>query len=227
MNAMKQEAPERQEIQEIEELLPWHAAGTLSRRDAQRVEEALAQDPELARRYALVRDELGETIHLNETLGAPSARALEKLFAQIDAEPARRQVSLNLGSRISEFFASLTPRTLALASGAAVLAILVQAGFIAGVMLNETKTGGYQTASAPTTAPDAGTFALIRFAPQASADDVTKFLETNKLSVASGPTAGGLYKVRVAVTGIPKAELARIVKKLQEDKVVGFIATTE
>jgi len=112
MNAMKQEAPERQEI---EELLPWHAAGTLSRRDAQRVEEALAQDPELARRYALVRDELGETIHLNETLGAPSARALEQLFAKIDAEPARRQgsfnASLNLGSRISEFFASLTPRT--------------------------------------------------------------------------------------------------------------------
>ena len=150
MNATKQEAPERQEI---EELLPWHAAGTLSRRDAQRVEEALARDPELARRYALVRDELGETIHFNETLGAPSARALEQLFAKIDAEPARRQgssnVSLNLGSRISEFFASLTPRTLALASGAAVLAILVQAGFIAGVMLNETKTGGYQTTSAP------------------------------------------------------------------------------
>ena len=39
--------------------------------------------------------------------------------------------------------------------------------------------------------------------------------------------AGGLYKVRVAVTGIPKAELARIVKKLQEDKAVGFIAATE
>ena len=38
---------------------------------------------------------------------------------------------------------------------------------------------------------------------------------------------GGLYKVRVAMTGLPKAELARIVKKLQEDKVVGFIATTE
>ncbi len=27
---------------ELEELLPWHAAGTLSRRDAQRVEAALA-----------------------------------------------------------------------------------------------------------------------------------------------------------------------------------------
>jgi hypothetical protein len=29
------------------------------------------------------------------------------------------------------------------------------------------------------------------------------------------------------MTGLPKADLARIVKKLQEDKVVGFIATTE
>lgn len=225
MNAMKQEAPERQEI---EELLPWHAAGTLSRRDAQRVEEALAHDPELARRYSLVRDEFGETIHLNETLGAPSARARDTLFAKIDAEPARRQVaSLGIGSRVSEFFASLSPRTLAWSASAAVFAILLQAGLIAGVMLKETKTTGYQTASAPATDPGVGAFTLIRFAPQASSDDITKFLEANNLSIAAGPMAGGLYKVRVAVTGIPKGELARIVKKLQEDKVVGFIATTE
>jgi hypothetical protein len=225
MNATNQDAPERSEI---EDLLPWHAAGTLSRRDVQRVEEALARDPELARRYALVRDELGETIHLNETLGAPSARAMEKLFAKIDAEPARRQAaSINLGSRISEFLASLSPRTLAWSASAAVFAILLQAGLIAGVMLKETKTTGYETASAPTTNPGVGAFTLIRFAPQATSDDINKFLEANKLSIAEGPMAGGLYKVRVAVTGIPKGELARIVKKLQEDKVVSFIATTE
>lgn len=221
----KQEAPERQDI---EQLLPWHAAGTLSRRDAQRVEDALARDPELARRYALVRDEFAETIHLNETLGVPSARAAERLFAKIDAEPARRPAtSLNLGNRIAEFFAGLSPRTLAWSASAAVFAILLQAGLLAGVLLQETKTTGYQSASAPTTDPGVGAFALIRFAPQASSDDVTKFLEANKLSIAAGPMAGGLYKVRVAVTGIPKGELARIVKKLQEDKVVGFIATTE
>jgi len=213
---------------ELEELLPWHAAGTLSRRDSQRVEDALAHDPELARRYALVRDELGETIHLNETLGAPSARAVEKLFAKIDAEPARKPaVSLNLGARVAEFFASFSPRTLAYAGGAAVLAILLQAGFIAGVMLKETKTTGYQTASAPSSDPGVGAFTLVRFAPQATQDDVTKFLAANKLSIASGPMAGGLYKVRVAVTGLPKAELATIVKKLQENKVITFIATTE
>ena len=73
----------------IEELLPWHATGTLSRRDAERVEQALARDRELARRYEFVRQELAETTHLNETLGTPSARAMEKLFAAINAEEAR------------------------------------------------------------------------------------------------------------------------------------------
>jgi hypothetical protein len=90
---------------EIEALLPWYAAGTLSRHDADRVEQALGCDPELARRYDLVRQELAETIHLNETLGIPSARAMEKLFAAIDAEEAgaprrrrRRITPLSLGT---------------------------------------------------------------------------------------------------------------------------------
>src|SRR5450759_3719220 len=176
---------------DIEELLPWHAAGTLSRRDAQRVEAALARDPELARRYALVREELGETILLNETLGAPSGRAMEKLFAKIDAEPARKQVlSLNFGVRVAGFFASLSPRTLAWSASAAALAILLQAGLIAGIVLKEQSADGYETASAPSTDPDVGAFTLIRFAPQASSDDITKFLEANKLQVAAGPMSG-------------------------------------
>src|SRR5437762_10604803 len=96
------------EPSEIEMLLPWHAAGTLNARDARRVEEALARDPELARQYAVIREEYAETIHLNESLGAPSARAMQKLFAAIDGEPVRSpSASLNLSARISEFFAKL------------------------------------------------------------------------------------------------------------------------
>ena len=36
-----------QEPGDIEALLPWHAAGTLSARDTRRVEDALARDPSL------------------------------------------------------------------------------------------------------------------------------------------------------------------------------------
>ena len=64
------------------------------RRETDLVERALARDSELARRYDVVRQELIETIQLNETLGAPSARAMEKLLAAIDVEEtsgARRQ----------------------------------------------------------------------------------------------------------------------------------------
>jgi hypothetical protein len=210
---------------DIEELLPWHAAGTLSRRDTQRVEEALARDPELARRYALVREELGETILLNETLGAPSAHAMEKLFAKIDAEPARKPaMSFNLGARVAEFFASLSPRTLAWSASAAAIAILLQAGLIAGIVIKDGSPGGYETASAPTTNPGIGAFTIIRFAPQATMDDITKFMEMNKFSVVAGPTAGGLYKVRVRQAALAPDDLNALVKTLQSDKVVGFAA---
>jgi anti-sigma factor RsiW len=217
------------ERQDVEDLLPWHAAGTLSRRDAKRVEDALALDPELARRYDLVREELGETIRLNETLGAPSARAMETLFQKIDAEPARRPLPrLDLAARFSEFMAGFSPRTLAWSAAAAVLAIVLQAGIITGVLLNERAPGsGYQTASAPSTMPADGSYAMIRFAPQASASDITKFLETNKLSLAGGPAAGGLYRVRVGVAAMPKNDLARVVRELQQDKTVEFIAAVQ
>jgi anti-sigma factor RsiW len=126
-----------QEPSETELLLPWHAAGTLNARDARRVDEALARDPELARQYAVIRQEYAETIDLNESLGAPSARAMQKLFAAIDAEPARKPaMSQKISAGISAFFASLSPRTLAWSSGVGAVALLLQAGVIGAVLVN-------------------------------------------------------------------------------------------
>jgi anti-sigma factor RsiW len=218
---------EKEEHNEIETLLPWHAAGTLSRRDAQRVEDALKRDPELARRYGLVREELADTIHLNESLGAPSARAMDKLFAKIDAEPARKPaVSLNLGARVSIFFASLQPRTLAWSASAAALVLLLQGAFIVNVMIKD-KGATYETASAPADVAKPGSYALVRFQPQATADDIAKYLEAHKLSIVSGPTVGGLYRVQIAPTKLTHDELGSMVKQLQDTKVVGFMVTTD
>jgi anti-sigma factor RsiW len=224
MSATRNPVPEPDDI---EALLPWHAAGTLSRREAERVERALAQDAELARRYALVREEMAETIHLNETLGAPSPRALDDLFAKIDAEPVRHPRVPTLSARVSGFLAGLTPRTLAWSAAAAVLLIVLQAGLIAGIVLNERSPGDYQTASAPTAAPTPGAQALIRFRAQASASDVTTFLESHGLSIVGGPSAGGLYRVRIGDKNMPKATRDALIRTLQQDKVVGFIAATE
>ena len=96
----------------IEFLLPWYAAGTLSRSEADCVEKALADDLELARRYALVLKELAETISLNEALGEPSASVAETLFAAIDAEEARtpRRRRLHRSAPNAALSASLAKR---------------------------------------------------------------------------------------------------------------------
>ena len=99
-----------QERDELEALLPWYAAGTLSRSNADRVEQALAADRELAQRYEDICKELVETIYLNETLGEPSPRAAEKLFAAIDAEEGRTRRRQRLGKTSPSVPASLTQR---------------------------------------------------------------------------------------------------------------------
>jgi hypothetical protein len=226
MNMLNKE-PQRHEI---EALLPWHATGTLSRSDADRVEQALAADRELAKRYDLVREEMAETIHLNETLGAPSMRAMEKLFAAIDAEEARfprRRRHLDLAGRVSEFLSTFAPRTLAWSAAAAVAAILVQAAVITTVVVKDpVTTGSIDLASAPTE----GSFAVVRFAPQATATEITNFLGAHNATLVEGPlkSGGSLYRVRLADTKLPPNEVSKIIRQMQEEsKIVGFIAMAQ
>jgi hypothetical protein len=227
MMTKMENAPEREEI---EVLLPWHAAGTLKPRDAARVEQALEQDAELTRRFNLVREELGETIHLNESLGAPSSRAFEKLFTAIEKEaPAKRQIRFDFAGRLSEFLGQFSPRTLAWSATAAVLAIALQAGLLAGMLVNE--RGGqtvFGTASHEDGVSTAqGSFVLMKFNPAVKADDITKFLDAHQATIADGPK-GGLYRIRVAPTKLPQKELTKIVARLQQEtNVVGLILPTQ
>jgi anti-sigma factor RsiW len=237
MNAMGEKADDREEI---ETLLPWHAAGTLSRRDAERVERALATDQELARRFSLVREELAETIRLNESLGAPSARAMEKLFAEIDAESAtarKPRFSLHPRTKIAEFFAAFTPRTVAFAGGAAALVILLQAGVIGSMLLKNNQS--YATASAPpsrsttrgwrmdpyerrsgVTSKVESVDLLVTFVPQATTDQVTKFLHDHNATIVDGPKGPGMYRLRFEADGSPKAETDRVMKEMRQSRSV-------
>ena len=159
MMAMSNKLPE-QEPGEIEALLPWHAAGTLSARDTRRVEEALARDADLARQYEVIREEYAETIALNESLGAPSGRAMQKLFAAIDAEPVRKDTSksVSFGSRLASWFGGLSPRTLMAGTAIGCLAIMLQAGVIGSIVMQR-EEGGFrplsQESAAPNSAPKA------------------------------------------------------------------------
>jgi anti-sigma factor RsiW len=216
-----------QEPSEIEMLLPWHAAGTLNVRDSRRVDEALARDPALARQYAAIREEYAETISLNESLGAPSARAMQKLFAAIDGEPARTpSVSLNISARIAEFFASLSPRTLAWSTSLGALALLLQAGVI-GAVLVKNQTSSFQTASLSTNTPVTRDLAapppraLVRFAPDARIADITALLDSYQASIIDG-AKGGLFRLQFGNSAMGKDEAAALLSRLQREKIVSL-----
>jgi hypothetical protein len=221
-----------QEPSEIEMLLPFHAAGTLNARDARHVEEALARDPELARQYAVIREEYAETIHLNESLGAPSMRAMQKLFAAIDAEPARQpSASLNFSARFAGFFAKLSPRTLAWSAGLGALALLLQAGVI-GAVLVKNQNSTFQTASLSTNEPITRDLAggvppraLVRFAPDARIADITALLDNYQASIVDG-AKGGLFRLQFGNRAMSKEEIAALMSRLQGEKIVSLAVAT-
>jgi hypothetical protein len=223
MMALSKQMLER-EPGDIELLLPWHAAGTLSARDARRVEEALSRDPELARQYAVIREEYAETISLNETLGAPSARAMQKLFAAIDAEPARHPSFLaGLSSRFAGFFASLSPRTLAWSATLGAIALVLQAGVIGAVLVKNPSI--YQTASLSTGDHDPGVAmaprALVRFIPEAKVADITALLDTYQASIVDSAREG-MFRLQFGSKPMSKDEIAILMAKLQGEKIVSL-----
>jgi anti-sigma factor RsiW len=215
-----------QEPGEIEALLPWHAAGTLSARDTRRVEDALARDPSLARQYAVIREEYAETIALNESLGAPSARAMQKLFAAIDAEPARKPSgSFNISARIAEFFAGLSPRTLAYSAAFGAVLMLVQAGVI-GAILAKQQGGTFQTASLSGPRQETGPQAFVRFTPDARVSDITAFLDANQATIISS-TAGGMFRLQFGDKPMSKQEIAGLMTRLQSEKIINLAAPAQ
>jgi hypothetical protein len=229
-----------QEPSEIELLLPWYAARTLNARDIKRVEEALARDPELSRQYAVIQQEYAETIALNETLGAPSMRAMGKLFAAIDAEPSQ-EAGRSRGSRagILGFFEGVSPRVLVWSTALGALLVLVQAGII-GAMLLRSQPATFQTASlnereraapAPASAPltralglraaAAPVHALVRFAPDARVSDITALLSSYQASIIDG-AKGGMFTLQLGDRPMSKDEADSLIGRLQREKIVSL-----
>ncbi|KAA0072495.1 hypothetical protein [Tardiphaga sp. P9-11] len=239
MMAMSNKVP-TQEPGEIEALLPWHAAGTLNARDARRVDDALAKDPELAKQYAVIQEEYAETIGLNESLGAPSSRAMQKLFAAIDAEPVRSgSTSVGLSARISGFFASLSPRTLAASAAVGALAIMLQAGVIGTVLMQRDtrtfQTASYEAAPSPASAPttvtrslapapasvEAPTRLFVRFAPTARVSDITALLDGYQGTIVDSGK-DGLFRLQFGNRVMTKDQIAGLIRRLENEKIVSM-----
>jgi hypothetical protein len=211
---------------DIEMLLPWYAAGTLGRRAAAQVGAALTHDAELARHYELVREELAETIHVNESLGAPTGRAGDRLAAALAVETAtaaNKESTLARWRRLGNWLTELSPRALKWSATMAALALVLQAGLIAELSGVNYFSG--QALEEAVSAKDAR--ALVTFVPQATSADITKFLRAHRAEVVKGPTSEGVYTIRVSAGALSEADVAEVVQEIrQTNDLVRFIGLT-
>ena len=202
-----------EKMDEIELLLPWRATGALNAEETRRVDAALAADAELRRKYDLVQEEMAESVLAAEELGAPSLRARDRLFAAIEAEagPQRAQApARGLRARALDFFASLTPGAIAWSAAAAALVIVLQGAVLTRSLV--TPGGTFHTASAPESRE--GSFALVAFASDATAQQIADLLAAQGASIVDGPKPGGLYRVRVSSKRLDADALKAAVAKL-------------
>jgi hypothetical protein len=242
--------------EDIETLLPWYAAGALDPREAERVAAAVATDAGLARRLDLCREELTGTVAANEALGVPSARAARKLFAAIDRERTGEHRSAAVPGGLIAWLAGLmSPRAYALAGAAAVAVMLVEAGVIAKLALQDQPvagSGSYMPASMPSTpaapasmpgapagsasmpgaAPEAaalpatargavtsaalqiGAFARVKFGPDASVSELSRFLDGRSAEIVGGPH-DGFYRIRISPDMVTKQDLDRLTREFR------------
>lgn len=213
---------------EIELLLPFYANGRISAADKARVEAALAADPELALRLDIVRDDMAETTLLNESLGAPSPRALDRLMAGIDAEPRSlgalgllSSAKAGFMSRLGSLLAAQPPRRLAYAGAAACALIAIQGVALTSIALRENT--GFETASAPSQSSER--YVLLSFATDARAGDIASFFKRFDASVVDGPRANGYFKVRVGDASLTQAQVDAIAARMKSEvAIVRFVA---
>jgi len=214
---------------ELADLLPFYVTGKLPLADMQRIEVALANDEALRRELALVEEEQVATVQTNEMLGLPSARAADRFFAMLEAEPARttpRAVAKDVLAWIGERLQSLAPRQMAYAGIAAALLLVAQAGYI-GALLHGQGWEIYRQASVDGAAGE-GSFAMVAFTPDAKVADISRLLETVHAVIVDGPRAGGFYKVRIGAKDMPKADRDGVVARLGAEKaLVRFVAPSQ
>jgi hypothetical protein len=153
---------------------------------------------------------------------------MTKLFAAIDREPARHpSAARNVSARISEFFASLSPRTLAWSASLGAVSLLLQGGVI-GAVLVKNQTSSFQTASLSTNAPitrelgaAAAPYALVRFVPEARIADITALLDSYQAVVTDG-AKGGMFRLQFGNKAMSKDEAAALLSRLQREKIVSL-----
>jgi len=123
--------------------------------------------------------------------------------------------------RFAAFKFGLRPDILGWLLAAVMVGVIVQATVKLAPVSKRMES--YRTASAQ--AEDG--VVMVRFAPQASIADVTKFLRSYSASIVGGPQLGDLYRLRLNDATLPQEERSKIVGRMKQERLVTLAAPAE
>ncbi len=196
------------EREEIEMLLPWYAMGRLDAADRARVVDWLARDPGLARQLVLIEEERLATVQSVESLPVPSRLSATSVTAR---QMPPRAGLVGLSARLTGWFddtlSQLSPAGLRWAAASALLLIAVQAASVGVLLRGAEPIARYETASGEAGQRPAGSFVLVHLVDGANVALLGQALREVGATIADGPTADGLYRVRLGPADLDAAKL--------------------
>jgi len=123
--------------------------------------------------------------------------------------------------RFAAFKIGIRPDILGWLVAAVVLGVIAQATVKLAPVSKRTET--YRIASTQAE----GGVVIVRFAPQTSIADITRFLHSYDATIVAGPQMGDLYRLRLNDTTLAQEERSKIVGQMKQDQVVTLAAPAE
>jgi hypothetical protein len=134
--------------------------------------------------------------------------------------PADRARNFRTWSWLPNFpfnFGSQSPHIVAWSMAAVAIVVLAVTTVLVANRSN------YQTASAPTKIA----VVAVRFVAQATAEDISIFLDTYNGTILDVPRPGGFYRIRVSDQTLSQEELKKVAARMAQDRAVEMIAVPQ
>ncbi len=217
---MSDESEDRDALQELELLLPFHTTGRLTPSEATRAERYFSDHPD---RWQLLSEEKDAVVAGNEAISARRVHSFARVAAAISATRDQPVMSRGVFGAIRWFFDRPSAQSVRWVGAAAAVLIAIQTAAI-GTLLVAQSSNQYATASGGSVLREPGRLVTIRFADGATAPAIATLLAGLDMRIVDGPVGGGLFTIRIGPQGMSDAERDRAIASLKARRdLVAFV----
>ncbi len=189
-------------------LLPWYVNGTLGAEERRQVEAYLERSAHARDEVELLR-QLRRQVKEETVENSPGELGLQRLKREIRQAEAQPESSDRMAGKVITVASFWRPLAVA-----ACLAVVIQAGVLVGI-----NSGIFSLDGGVITASGNAAVLQVTFAPDATEQQIRDVLQAAGASIADGPTALGIYNLRLVDAEITSVDEALAALRARGDVV--------